>query len=124
MLRTVLVSAAALFATGLGAPEAEAGPGHRSHRHHHHHRHHYVPRAVYFAPLFAVPRYYYPPSPYDPPAPVQYIEQPAVPQPGVAPQLYSGAYWYCPSSGAYYPAVPSCPGPWTKVPSPPPPPPG
>ncbi len=27
------------------------------------------------------------------------------------------AYWYCPSVGAYYPYVTSCPGPWVPVPS-------
>ena len=123
MIKNALLLAVALVLTGFAAPEAVAGPGHG---HRHHHRHHFFPRAVLFAPLYAAPLYYrpapayYPPAPaYYPPAPVQYIEQPAVPQAGVAPQLYSGAYWYCPSSGGYYPAVPSCPGPWTRVPPPP-----
>jgi hypothetical protein len=39
-------------------------------------------------------------------APPQYIEQPA-----------PAGYWYfCPSSGEYYPQVPSCDEPWVKVP--------
>ena len=111
MVKAALLSVAALLATGIGAPDAEGRPGHR----HHHHRHyHYVPRVVFFTPFYTVPRYYYPA-----PAPVTYIEQPPVPQPGVAPQLYSGSYWYCPSAGAYYPAVPQCPEAWTQVPPPP-----
>ena len=117
MIKTALLSAVALLVTGFSAPDAEAGPGHR-HRHHHH-RHFFVPRAVLFAPLFAAPLYYRPAPAYYPPAPVQYIEQPPVPQSGVAPQLYSGAYWYCPFAGAYYPAVPNCPGPWQRVAPPP-----
>jgi len=84
---------------------------------------------VYFyaAPFYGY-RYYYPPpypySPYPyyyPPPPVTYIEQQPPAQPGVAPQLHSGAYWYCPAAGAYYPSVPSCAGGWQKVPPPPPP---
>ena len=48
---------------------------------------------------------------YGPPPPVV-IEEPPVyvqpPQPG---------YWYyCPSAGAYYPTVPTCPEPWVPVP--------
>jgi uncharacterized protein DUF3300 len=32
-------------------------------------------------------------------------------------QQPSESYWYyCPSAGAYYPTVPSCPEPWIKVP--------
>jgi hypothetical protein len=35
---------------------------------------------------------------------------------GLAPD-YSDSYWYyCPSYGAYYPAVPSCPEEWVPVP--------
>lgn len=31
---------------------------------------------------------------------------------------YPPAYWYyCPSAGAYYPNVPSCPEPWIAVPA-------
>lgn len=101
-----------MVGTGLCAATAEAGPGHR----HHHHRPHFVSRVVVFAPIYAVPRYYYPaPVYYAPPPPPVYIEQP---QP--APQ--SAAYWYyCPAVRQYYPHVPSCPGGWQRVaPQPPP----
>ena len=53
------------------------------------------------APLFVGPAYAYDPGDVDsPPA----YSAPAPP-----------AYWYCPSAGAYYPDVPSCPEPWVPV---------
>ncbi len=52
------------------------------------------------------PSYYYPPAYYAPP-PVYY----APPPPPVS-------YWYyCAQLNAYYPYVPSCPGPWQPVPA-------
>lgn len=113
--RTAVLSVIALLAAGLwtGIAEAQARRGHS----HHHHRHHFVPRVFFAAPLvYAVPRYYYPPAYYAPPPPV-YIEQGVPPQSqyGAQPQLHSGAYWYCPAAGAYYPQAPSCPGGWQRV---------
>jgi hypothetical protein len=44
---------------------------------------------------------YAPPPVAEPP---EYIERPPA------------AYWYyCPSAGAYYPSVPTCPEPWVLV---------
>ncbi len=72
------------------------------------------------------PYYYYPPpvvySPppvvMQPPAPPVYIEQPP-PQvsavPTMPPQAESGYWYYCPSSNAYYPSVPSCSEAWVRV---------
>src|SRR6202795_5236020 len=41
------------------------------------------------------------------------------PGPVYSPPVYSApappTYWYCPSAGAYYPDVPSCPDPWVPV---------
>jgi len=82
---------------------------------------------VFFPPLYAYPRYYYPPPYYAPVPPPIYIEQgveqgvPPPAQPGVAPQIHSGALWYCPAAGAYYPIAPSCPSGWQRVDPPPPP---
>ena len=58
--------------------------------------------------------YWYPPPYYGPPTvvvqePPTYIEQP--------PPAPPPAYWYyCPSAQGYYPAVPTCPEAWVKVP--------
>ena len=52
------------------------------------------------------PGYYYPPAYYAPP-PVYY-----------APPPPPASYWYyCAQLNAYYPYVPSCPGPWQPVPA-------
>lgn len=81
-------------------------------------------------PLYAPPYYpwYYPPPVvYQPPvvvvrpeAPPVYVEQaPAAPvvAPAPAPAVPPvQSYWYyCPSSKAYYPHVPSCPEEWLRV---------
>jgi hypothetical protein len=122
--RRVIPFAAVLLAAGLVASIAQAAPGHGGR--HHSHRHYFAPRAVFFPPLYAYPRYYYPP-PYYAPVPPVYIEQgveqgvPPPAQPGVAPQVHSGALWYCPAAGAYYPIAPSCPSGWQRVEPPPPP---
>ena len=53
------------------------------------------------------PGYYYPPAYYGPP-PVYYAPPPPPPV----------SYWYyCAPLSAYYPYVPSCPGPWQPVPA-------
>jgi len=63
------------------------------------------------------PYWYPPPYYYGPPTvvvqePPTYIEQPPL-----APSAPPAAYWYyCPSAQGYYPAVPSCPEAWMKVP--------
>lgn len=94
----------------LGSDWAEARPP--GHHRHHHNRPHFAARIVFVAPLFAVPRYYYPAPVYYAPPPV-YIEQP---------QPHPQAYWYyCPVLRAYYPHVQTCPGGWQRVvPQPPP----
>ena len=69
----------------------------------------------YYPPAPAYYGYgYYPYPPAYGPAPVTrddsqvYVERPAPPQ----------DYWYyCESKHGYYPRVPSCPEPWTKVPA-------
>lgn len=70
------------------------------------------------APLFpwwqAPPPWYYPPPPVivtQPPPPPVYTEQ-SVPEPSQE----SADYWYyCPTSGAYYPAVRTCSVAWQAV---------
>jgi len=112
-MRKAVLAVFAFGVAGLVASDAEAGRRH-------HHRHHFHPRVIFFAPVYVPPPYYY--YPYYP-QPVHYIErpQPQPPaQPGVAAQLHSGSYWYCPAVGAYYPSVPSCVAGWTKVPAVPP----
>ncbi len=66
--------------------------------------------------------YFYPqwvqgyPDPYTPP-PVVVIQQ----APPPAPQPPPSQYWYfCDAANAYYPYVPTCPGPWRMVPASPP----
>jgi hypothetical protein len=49
--------------------------------------------------------------PYDEPPPV--LEAP--PENAVPPGQESGYWYYCTTSGGYYPFVPSCPGGWLKV---------
>ena len=73
------------------------------------------------------PYWYYPPPPYyvyGPPTVVVqqspvYVEQPpALPSPpaGSAPPLQE-FWYYCHSTGAYYPNVQTCADPWIKVPA-------
>jgi hypothetical protein len=82
---------------------------------------HVGPR-VWWGP-YPYPYYYYP-YPYyvytPPPVVVQeppvYVQQqtPTLP---AAPSAPAEGYWhYCPSAREYYPAVPSCPEDWVKVP--------
>lgn len=67
----------------------------------------------YYPPYYGYPPYAYPPYAY---APVEespvYIEQssPVVPAPE------TNWWYYCQSSGGYYPTVATCPEPWVKVP--------
>src|SRR6266851_4901458 len=98
-----LVVVCALLVTS--APAFARGRGHGGHHGHHaHHGFHHGTVFVGVAPLIAfVPAY-----PYDwYPAP-SYVYPPPPPP----------TYWYfCPSSGAHYPNVPSCPEPWVPVPA-------
>ena len=117
MGRRVVISAATLALVALAPVAAEAAPGHR-------HARPFFPRTtVFIAPFYAMPPFYYRyPPVYYPSAPVTYIEQgPQAPQTLVPPQLFSGALWYCPSVGVYYPNVPQCPVDWQRVTPPPPP---
>ena len=46
-----------------------------------------------------------------------YVPPPVVVAPPVSMQQAPSGYWYyCPSAGAYYPNVSSCPEPWVPVP--------
>jgi hypothetical protein len=66
-------------------------------------------------PYYPAPSYVYPPPPVVVEEAPVYIQQP--PPRAAAPAPPDGPYWYyCPSAGAYYPAAPSCPEPWVKVP--------
>jgi hypothetical protein len=46
-----------------------------------------------------------------------YAPPPAVEAPPVYVEPGSAYWYYCPSAGAYYPSVPSCPEPWVPVPA-------
>jgi hypothetical protein len=46
-----------------------------------------------------------------------YAPPPVVEAPPVYVEPGSGFWYYCPSAGAYYPSVPSCPEPWVPVPA-------
>ena len=85
-----------------GHPGFQGHPGFRGHPGFH--RGFHGRAFVGVAPLFFFPPVYLAPPVIVEPAPV--YSQP--PQPG---------YWYyCPSAGAYYPTVGSCPEPWVPVP--------
>jgi hypothetical protein len=67
----------------------------------------------YYPPYYA---YAYAPYAYAPP-PVIVQEPPVYPQAAPAPDSPPQAYWYyCPSARSYYPAAPTCPEVWVKVP--------
>ena len=77
--------------------------------------------SVWWGP-YPYPYWYYPPPPYavyaPPPvviqeAPPVYVQQQA---PTPAPSASEQFWYYCQSSKAYYPSVPSCAEPWVKVP--------
>jgi hypothetical protein len=72
---------------------------------------------------YPYPYYYYPPPYYvytPPPVVVQdppvYVQQPAPAAPAAPPAAAEGYWYYCSSSGEYYPRVASCSEPWIKVP--------
>ncbi|HUM16848.1 MAG TPA: hypothetical protein VL086_14230 [Candidatus Nitrosotalea sp.] len=79
-------------------------------------------------PGWGYPYWGYPPPYYYYPPPTVVIEQPPVyverepapveaPPAPPAPPAASTAYWYyCPSTRAYYPSVPTCSEEWVKVP--------
>jgi hypothetical protein len=71
-------------------------------------------------PWWYYPPYYYPPPPPQTvvvqPAPV-YVERTPPPAPPAPPEPSRTAYWYyCPSTHAYYPNVPTCSDAWVQVP--------
>jgi hypothetical protein len=80
----------------------------------------------WWGPPYPYPYYYYPPYypyPYYPPAPAEppvYIQQEPAPASSATPSVSAPAqqgYWYfCASSGQYYPQVSSCSEAWVKVP--------
>jgi hypothetical protein len=104
----------ALLAVGLLVVPAAHGDAWRGHGHGHVHGRVFigVGPSFWWGPS---PWWYYPPPTYvyaPPPVVVQeqppvYVQQPQTPE----------AYWYyCASSKAYYPDVPSCSEAWIKVP--------
>jgi hypothetical protein len=76
----------------------------------------YYPYWRYYPPAYYPPAYYAPPPVVVPESPV-YVEPPPAAAQAPAPATPTKNYWYyCKSSGAYYPNVPSCPESWIKVP--------
>ena len=79
---------------GGGAMEHHGFEGHHFERHDFDRRH-FGGRGFFFGPVFP---YYYPPV--------------------YSPNEVAPSYWYyCPSYGAYYPSVTSCPEAWVTVPA-------
>ncbi len=104
MVLAGLIAAAVMF---LVVPSSHAGPRRG-------------PEVDFF--ISVGPTYRYAPPPYYvyPPPPVVYPAPVVVPSPVyvTAPPPAPLAYWYyCPSYGAYYPHVPTCPQPWVPVPA-------
>src|SRR6516162_9846567 len=127
MSRVVVVSllAVALLIVPAGPSVAggHGGGGHGGHGFHGHHgsHGHFHGHGVIVAgpfwwgpwwdPWWSYPPYYYQPQVIVQPAPI-YTDSPAPPE-----SYWSESYWYyCPSAGAYYPTVPTCPEVWIKVP--------
>ena len=75
-----------------------------------HHDGRFHSRVFIAAPFFALP--FYAPYPYPPAYTYEPPAEPPVYQQG--PQSY---WYYCPSYGAYYPSVETCPDPWVPVPA-------
>ena len=97
----ILVAAVPSYAWGHGGHGFSHHPGFRGHG------------VVVFGPSFWWdPWWYYPPPYYYPPP--QVVVQPA---PVIVEEQPPQSYWYyCPSAKAYYPAAPTCPEVWIKVP--------
>lgn len=129
--RASVMLALALGLVGMPAG-AWAGGGHgHGHGHHGGHGHSSVVIGVgpwwgWGGPWYYGPRYYYPYPAYYPaypayPSPV-YQQRVVVEEPPVyierdaAPAASADYWYYCESSGAYYPDVESCAEPWVKVP--------
>ena len=102
-----------------------AVPSEASGRRHPHHRPAFHSRVIIgFGPAYWGPPYpywYYPPPyvVYSPP-PVIVREEPPVyvqqaPAPPAAASVEQQFWYYCPSAGAYYPTVSSCPETWLQV---------
>ena len=91
------------------------------------HRHHHgarfglfigAPAFWYPPPYYYSPYYYYPRTVVVPAEPTVYVEQGQDPAPVVqsAPAPAPSSYWYyCRESGAYYPYVNECAGPWQRI---------
>jgi hypothetical protein len=62
------------------------------------------------------PAYVYPAPVYVSPPRVIVAEQPVYVQQEPAAALPPSYWYYCESSGGYYPSVPTCPEPWVQVP--------
>jgi hypothetical protein len=122
-----------LLIVALGMPaQARGGRGSHHGGHHGGHRHHVHGRVVvgvgpwWWGPAY--PYWYYPPPYYAYPPPYYstpnvvideppvYIQGPAAQAPASqAPGTPSGYWYYCPSTQAYYPDVPTCQEPWVQV---------
>jgi hypothetical protein len=96
---------------GQGGGHDHGGGHHDGHRgfHRDHHGHVIIGGPFFFGPVYPyydAPYYAYAPPPVVVQTPPVYVQPP--------PQ----SYWYfCPSFGAYYPTVRSCPEPWLPVPA-------
>ena len=111
---TLLFLAVLLGATASAAAVAQ-------HRHHHH--------GARFGLFIGAPAFYYPPpyyyNPYPyyyprtvvvPAAPTTYVEQGQYDAPSATePAPASSSWYFCRESGAYYPYVNQCAGPWERV---------
>ena len=117
-LSSIALIGIAILLVSAGSGYAAVRPGFNGHgvegHHfdsHHFDGHHFHNRVVIAAPFFAVP--FYAPYPYPP---AYTYEAPA--EPPVYQQAPAQNYWYyCPSYGAYYPSVQTCPDPWVPVPA-------
>jgi hypothetical protein len=94
--------------SGGGHPRPPSGGGHHPHGDHHHGRVVVGFGAYWWGPY---PYWSYPYWGYPYPAPAPIVVQPPV----YIEQPPSGVWYYCPSSRAYYPTVPTCPEPWVTV---------
>ena len=89
---------------GFPGPHVFPGPP-RFHGHFRGHGVVVIGPSFWWDPWWYYPPYYYPP--------LQVVVQPA---PVIVEGQPAQSYWYyCPSAGAYYPTVPTCPEMWIKV---------
>ncbi len=111
-LRVASLCAALLLVAG--SSPAEAGGWHRGW-----HGYGWRGPAVFVGPGFwwGPPWWWYGAPPYYTyPGPVIVREPPVYIERGPAPPTPEVYWYYCESTGDYYPSVPACPEPWVKIP--------